>query len=119
MKHSGMAVGFRRPNRATPTARTVMTTVVTMRTLRKLRTRICSRPAWELAARTAATIWVRSAPVIGGGSERSGRSRWCAAPEGCSSLSFSRSTRALKLRSRMSSRSRWRSACARKLGSCP
>jgi hypothetical protein len=47
-KHSGMVVGLRKPMTATPAASRVMNTAVATRTLRKLRTRSCSRSADEL-----------------------------------------------------------------------
>lgn len=53
-------MGLTKPRMATPTASSVMSSAVASRTLRKLRTRSCSRRAAELAPRTALTILPRS-----------------------------------------------------------
>ena len=63
-KHNGIIVGRSKPTTASATARAAIRTVVMPSTLRKLRTRSCSRSEAELAPRTAVTMLPRSWSTI-------------------------------------------------------
>lgn len=109
-KHSGIIVGLTRPTTATTSASRVIARVVATRTLRKLRTRSCSRSAAELAARTAVTILPRSSSTArvrssGSRSLESGSSGW--------SGSLTPTRRAMRSSSwrRGSVGTRWHCAC--------
>ena len=95
-KQSGTSDGLMNPRTAMPTAIRVITTEVTIRTLRKLRTRSCSRRAALLAARTLETIALRSWSVMAESSAGAARA----------SLPPSRSARRSSSRRRGSSGSR-------------
>jgi len=72
-EQSGMAAGLMKPRTATPTAIKVITSEVTSSTLRKLRTRSCSRSAALLAPRMLLTMVLRSPSMMTVRSLRHGR----------------------------------------------
>jgi hypothetical protein len=108
-KQSGTAEGLTMPRTATPTASRVITSEVTTRTLRKLRTRSCSRRAALLAARTLLTMALRFWAVMAAMSVLA-LAAW-SGPKRAAMRSSSRR--------RVSSGSRWRWTWLSRLGICP